>query len=221
MKLFCLCLALAVLPSGAQTGASLAPIALYTQYQKDIPPAVMSALRAEVESIMAPIGLKFEWRELSGNDHAPASVELAVVNFKGLCSLEGVTAHKVLIGPLGWTHISDGTILPFADVDCDAVHALLQKDIAFIPHVERLAVFGRALGRVMAHELYHIFANTTHHGADGVGREAYSVQDLLSTDFHFEARESNALKAGPAHAALLTAAANSTPDDAEPVNRRQ
>jgi hypothetical protein len=194
---------------------------LYTEYQNDMPPALVSALRAEVEGIMAPIGLKFEWRKLNGDDHAPASVELAVANFKGLCNLEGVTPHKLYIGALGWTHISEGIILPFADVDCDAVHALLQKEIAFMPAAERLAVFGRALGRVMAHELYHIFANTTHHGTDGVGREAYSAQDLTTADFHFEARESKALKIGPAHTALIAAAAQSSPDDAAPVHRRQ
>jgi hypothetical protein len=72
----------------------------------------------------------------------------------------------------------------------------------------------------MAHELYHIFANTTHHGAEGVGREAYSVQDLLTSDFHFEARESKALKTGPAHSAL-TAAANLSVDEADAAGHRQ
>jgi hypothetical protein len=53
---------------------------------------------------------------------------------------------------------------------------------------------GRALGRVLAHELYHIFANTTRHAADGVGKPAYSVADLLSADFRFARREALAMR---------------------------
>jgi hypothetical protein len=66
--------------------------------------------------------------------------------------------------------------------------------------------FGRALGRVLAHELYHIFANTTRHGSDGVGREYYNVEDLLAAGFQFETRELLALKNSKAHVALAHAA---------------
>jgi hypothetical protein len=47
---------------------------------------------------------------------------------------------------------------------------------------------------VVAHELYHIFANTMRHGS-GVSKESYSVQDLLSDDFQFQAKESRMLQA--------------------------
>jgi hypothetical protein len=59
---------------------------------------------------------------------------------------------------------------------------------------------------VLAHELYHIFANTTRHGSDGVGREYYNADDLLTADFQFEARESAALKNSKARMALTNAA---------------
>lgn len=53
----------------------------------------------------------------------------------------------------------------------------------------------------MARELYPMFANTKHHSADGVGREAYSVQDLLAPSFRFEERDTIALKNSAAHTA--------------------
>jgi len=46
----------------------------------------------------------------------------------------------------------------------------------------------------VAHELYHIFANTAHHGVDGVGKAAYTVQELMSDEFQFEEREGHALR---------------------------
>ena len=97
-------------------------------------------------------------------------------------------------GALGWTHVSDGVILPFSDVDCDRIRQFLQKDILQEPAADRDEIFGRAIARVLAHELYHIFANTEKHGSCGVGKSSYSVRELLSDDFQFEERNSIALK---------------------------
>jgi hypothetical protein len=156
------CLALALLPvSGAQPGATLAPITLYTQFHQQPPPALLESLQTEVQSIMAPMGLNFQWLSLSTSDGKKVAVELAVINFKGRCDVAGLVAHDSNPGALGWTHMSDGAILPFADVDCSAVRSFLQKELLFIRPQDREQVLGRALGRVLAHELYHIFANST------------------------------------------------------------
>jgi len=203
MKSLLFCLVLAVLPVwGGQLGARLVPIALYTQFQSQPPAAMLESLQAEVQSIMAPMGLNFLWLNLAASDGKQVSVELAVINFKGRCDVAGLTPHDSNPGPLGWTHMSDGVILPFADVDCSAVRGFVQRELLAIRPDDRAPAFGRALGRVLAHELYHIFANTTRHGSDGVAREFYSVQDLLAADFHFQARESNALINSKAYAAL-------------------
>jgi hypothetical protein len=208
MKSFSLCFALAVLPAFAgQREAVLPPIALYTQFLQEVPAAVVESLETEVAAIMAPMGLHFNWRDLAATSGSQVSVELAVISFKGRCNVAGLTPHDSSSGVLGWTHISDGVILPFADVDCDAVRGFIQKQLLAVRMEDRAPAFGRALGRVLAHELYHIFANTTHHGTEGVARESYNAQDLLAPDFQFEARESMALINGKAHLALANAAA--------------
>jgi hypothetical protein len=53
--------------------------------------------------------------------------------------------------------------------------------------------------------------NTARHGSCGVGKSAYTVQELLSEDFLFEERESLALRTGKAHTVLETAAHTATP----------
>lgn len=197
------CLAVAVLPlCGAHAGAALAPISLYTHFSDAPPAAVVEALQLEVRSIMAPMGLSFHWLNLANSDGKQVAIELAVIDFKGRCDVEGLMARDSNPGPLGWTHMSDGIILPFADVDCSAVRKFIQKELLETRIDNRAQAFGRALGRVLAHELYHIFANTRRHGSNGVGREFYSVHDLLSGDFQFQARESLALINSKAHAAL-------------------
>jgi hypothetical protein len=70
----------------------------------------------------------------------------------------------------------------------------IQKQLLYLRSADRETAYGRALGRVVAHELYHIFANTLHHGSDGVGKSAYTVQELLNDEFRFEDREGDALR---------------------------
>jgi hypothetical protein len=190
---------------GASQTAVLPPVSLYTHFQEEPPAAVLDALQLEVQTIMAPMGLNFQWLSLSASDGRKTAVELAVIDFKGRCDVAGLMTHDTNPGPLGWTHISDGVILPFADVDCSAIRGFIQKELLTTRVESRAQVFGRALGRVLAHELYHIFANTTRHGAQGVAREFYTAYDLLSADFQFEARESLALIHSKAHAALANA----------------
>ena len=156
---------------------------------------MLLAIQDELESIMEPIGLRFEWRELAKAGHEVSS-ELAVVSFKGRCDVAGINPRSKFEGALGWTHVSDGQILPFTDVSCDRVRDFTQAGLVATSSGEREEKFGRALGRVLAHELYHIFANTLHHGSMGVAKEAYSVQDLLTDDFQFREKESRLLQVG-------------------------
>jgi hypothetical protein len=182
--------------------APTAPIALYSAFEHPAPKAVKAALDDELDSIMTPLGLRFEWRDLHGPREEAPAVELAVISFKGRCDVSRLVRRAAAPGPLGWTHISDGSILPFSDVDCDGIRAFLQSDLLLLPAASREGAFGRALARVLAHELYHIFADTTHHGSFGIGKEAYTARDLLAGSFRFENRESKALRNGKAYGAL-------------------
>ena len=207
MKALFLCLVLAALPAfGEHQETSLAPIALYIQFLQPPPPAVFKALQDEVSSIMAPTGLRFAWRSLPDARRSEGWVELAVITFRGSCDVAALNPHSSVPGPLGWTHISDGVILPFAEVDCQRIRGFFQKQLLAMPAKERVEAYGRALGRVLAHELYHIFANTTSHGSFGVGKSKYTVEELLSPKFQFGARESSSLKSSKAHTALEWAA---------------
>jgi hypothetical protein len=197
--------AMAALPlCGAQNGTELAPITLYTQFAAQPPAAVFDSMQDEVRSIMAPMGLRFHWMHLAESNGKQVSIELAVIQFEGRCDVARLGSRDENPGPLGWTHVSDGVILPFANVDCGAIRGFIQKELLDTRAGIRAAAFGRALGRVLAHELYHIFANTKRHGTDGVAREFYSARDLMTADFQFQAKEFAALVNSRAHAALVS-----------------
>jgi hypothetical protein len=195
--------AMAVLPlCGAANKALLTPVRVYTHFQQPPSALLTTSLQTEVESIMAPIGLTFRWLDIGDADGKQLSSELAVVNFLGRCDLDGMTARNAKPGPLGWTHVSDGEIIPFADVDCSAVRSFIQRELLGADARQRARTLGRALGRVVAHELYHIFAKTTHHGVDGVARESYTVRDLVTPDFQFEEKETLILFHSVGHAGM-------------------
>jgi hypothetical protein len=192
MKLLLVGLALAVLQApGEPRNSDPAPIDLYTSFQQAPPPEVLEAIQGELSRIMNPAGMPVRWRPVTANE---VSVDLAVVKFVGRCDGNRTPHPSAPIGALGWTHMSDGVILPFADIDCDAVRNLTESRLFAESPRDRDAALGRALARVLSHELYHILARTTHHDSCGVGKATYSAAELLAPEFRFERDEAKAMR---------------------------
>jgi hypothetical protein len=76
--------------------------------------------------------------------------------------------------------VAEGRILPYTELRCDEIG----KALAFLRPgsgiKDRQLALGRALGRVLAHELYHILANAKTHGANGLARAVEPLPDLIS-----------------------------------------
>jgi len=167
---------------------------LYTEFQQPAATAVMDSMRDEAQSIMGRLGINLEWRSLAAATGTEVSAQLAVMRFQGKCEVSGLVARRVNPGALGWTHESDGVILPFGAVDCDRIRSFLQLELLGAAPDQRELIYGRALGRVLAHELYHIFTRSAHHSASGVGKASYAVRDLLGGRFVFDSAESSELR---------------------------
>jgi cytochrome c553 len=175
---------LAALPASGQVGR----VALYTDFAQKPSPGVVQALREEVELLLAPSALHFVWKSLpaSGNE---AWQELAVLKFSGRCEILPLETNGVPARNLGWTHISDGVILPFADIDCDAIRDFILISLTEFPSESREAVFGRAIGRVTAHELLHILSGTAAHSDHGVDHPSLTRSELVAARLDLLSRE--------------------------------
>jgi cytochrome c551/c552 len=193
MSCFLRCLALAALPALGQ--AAVAPVVIFTHFQPQPSPLVFDSIRREVASIMAPLGFPFEWRPLDSPRDSEGARQLAVVTFRGNCSTANLLVPMTISGPLGITHISSGEVIPFAEVDCDRIRTFLRRNLMRTDGRHRESVFGRAIGRVLAHELFHVFAGTARHGSGGVAEPAFTEQDLMSDRFQLETREFRILRA--------------------------
>jgi len=165
----------AALPTPGQVGSA----ALYTEFENDPAPAVLQALKEEVDFLTSPNALHFEWRPLHEN-HLTTWPELAVVKFSGRCEILPSAVYFQPGQRLGWTHISDGEVLPFAEIDCDAVFAYLFRGLWLQPPQTRERILGRALARVTAHELLHILAGTIAHSDHGVDHSTLTASQLLA-----------------------------------------
>lgn len=169
-------------------------IHLYTDFQQPPPRAVLDSLQDEVAKIMEPMGLGFKWSSMSENRGNELSVKVAVIHFSGACDTILSAIQPAHSSALGWSYMEDGVVLPFSTIDCDGIRAFLRSDLMGRPKDELEVVFGRAIGRVVAHELYHVFVNTTRHSSHGIAKSYYSPQELLSKHFEFEQKESDALR---------------------------
>src|SRR5512144_189463 len=86
-------------------------ITVYTQFEHPYSATSIDTMREELGAIMGPLGLDFTWRDLNRSRGNEVSVELVVVTFKGTCEMEGTFSTAGESGALGWTHMSDGSIL--------------------------------------------------------------------------------------------------------------
>lgn len=86
---------------------------------------------------------------------------------------------------LASTAVTDGHILPFSSVDCKTLTQFLAPLLIGQPDARREFLYGRAMGRVVAHELYHILSNEPGHDEEGVAKPSFTPRDVLADQFNF------------------------------------
>jgi hypothetical protein len=141
----------------------------------------IAEMKREFADIMKDSGLSFDWRtrtEAAGQSYP----NLVLFKFKGKCVLEPVGYLYDERGPLAFTYSNDQSIQPFSEVECDKVTAQVRSAMFGGDYAQADLLLGRALGRVVAHEMVHILSNSKRHGPEGVSKEALSGKDLISVN---------------------------------------
>jgi hypothetical protein len=141
----------------------------------------VAEMKREFENVMKDTGLTFGWW-LRGDPEPESVSHLVLVKFKGKCLLEPVGYLYDERGPLGVTYTLDGAVQPFAEVACDQVTATVRSAMFGGDFGRADLLFGRALGRVLAHEVVHMLARSGSHGKQGVEKPALSGDDLIAPD---------------------------------------
>ena len=206
MRLLVLAACAAVLALIAQGQASSGPpsisplIGVYLDFDH-IPEGVpVEVMERAVESLLKPAGVTLAWRLTGENLGTESFSGLAVLKFKGRCDVNAPRPPSSFgtlgeVNRLAFTAVSGGSVLPFAEVECDQVRKALSYVAPGTAPLQREQALGLALGRVVAHELYHVLANSAHHAGDGLAKASELLRDLVSPrELSFDESSSNAIR---------------------------
>jgi hypothetical protein len=147
----------------------------------------MDSMRKDLAEIMRTAALDVSWRDIKTRNTAETYEQMIVVQLRGSCQAGGSTSQStVKVESLATSAVSGEAILPFVDLYCDRVSSLVQPVIAREPAYRANLLLGRAMARVLAHELYHILAQVQHHRETGLAKSNFGVREILSSSFQYD-----------------------------------
>jgi hypothetical protein len=154
------------------------PVTIVLDFRGPYSHRSLQEMKQEVQGLVKDAGVRLEWKtrnDAIGDDNG----DLIVVRFNGKCIMEPVGYLYDERGVLAYTHTVYGNVLPFSEVSCNQVTASLRSAMFGGDYAEADRLLGRALGRVVTHELVHVLANTREHAHEGVYKEALSGKQLI------------------------------------------
>ena len=188
MRLVALC-ALLTAPAAFAEG-----ITIVLDFQGPQTRQSIAEMKREFAGIMkdTPLTFDFKTRADAGQDSFP---NLVVVRFKGVCILRPVPYLMDERGPMAFTYSTEGEIQPFSEVECDRVTRVIRSAMSGADFAKADLLLGRALGRVLAHEVVHILTKSPAHGRDGVAKAALSGSQLIAPEMRLDPEDVERIRA--------------------------
>jgi hypothetical protein len=174
-------------------------IAVFMDFDSKPEDASIEVMKKEADDLLKSSGIALDWKMLSSNHGTESFPGLVVVKFRGRCRVEawpqpGEDEAPAGTQTLGFTRVTDGHVLPFSEVECDQIRKALSYVAPGSTPMERQKAFGLAMGRVVAHELYHMLARTTSHAEEGLAKVSQSLRDLVTAPaIAFQEKDSRAI----------------------------
>lgn len=180
-------------------------LGLIAHFERAPPSAVMTELQAEMTRLLQLPGIRIEWRSPSTVRDGDRFDRVIVLRFSGCCRPLATPASPPCPAPLGLVRAVDSGFLPFADIACDRIMHEIARARRY-PLLLSPVVYGRALARVTAHEIYHILSQSAFHDAQGLSKTHLDPEELCQPRFDFcpeaLARMGEALSSAPPRALL-------------------
>lgn len=158
-------------------------LALYLKHPERVTAESGQMMQSELKRLLDPAGIDVVWKDFADRKSGEDFDLVAVGSIEGSCTASasdlsrGTSLQARMI--LADAVVAADQILPYFNVDC--------------PHLMRTlgdgnnpTMVGRALGRVIGHELYHILARTSQHPNAGLAKAAFSRDDLIAPGLNFD-----------------------------------
>jgi hypothetical protein len=158
-------------------------------------------MQREVAGLLKPAGIHVNWRLLRENHGDETYSRLVVLKFIGSCRADWAVqphdedeAENIAVGD---TKVTQGHVLPYSEVRCDAVRRALSYLAPATSKEQRQEALGLAMGRVVAHELYHVLAHTASHAERGLAKASQPLKELISKQaIIFREQDAEAIRKG-------------------------
>ena len=188
MMCFCVC-------ANAQT----LRLAVYPSHAEALDSIANHSLDQELRRLLSPAGIDLAWQtDFKKGSAREQQGRMISGTFAGTCSVETIPTGRVSslkARTLAETSISDGRILPYFTVDCNHVIRTLAPMLQPLSVPMRETILGRALARVIAHEIYHILAETAEHEDEGVAKAQLTFRELTAERFDLSPRSLQRIRA--------------------------
>ncbi len=165
-------------------------ISVVVEGRVSLPDQLTRAMERELTRAFAPSDTRVELvLPHERTEHPVFDSEVIVMRVSGRCELgpmPPLNSHKP--DTLGRTFVTDGQILPFVELDCKQISGALRAKLSGTPAEYRPQVLGRAMGRVLAHEIYHVLSRSSDHSPHGLAAETMNPEQMTCDrlDFRFE-----------------------------------
>jgi hypothetical protein len=182
---FCLLCVSIASGSDLEVGKS---VVVYLKPADGLSAAALGETKSELATLLRGMGTRVTWWDAEQSRFGTDQT-LIVADFTGTCALtESVYPPPDIssLPPLAHAPVVNGQVLPFAYVDCATLNQLVGPRLGRESQELREYTYGRAIGRLLAHEIHHILAQTRDHSAAGIAKQHFSAQDLLTSRFDFE-----------------------------------
>lgn len=160
----------------------------------------LRAMRQEVERLLGDAGMQVDFRlrrDLPAHSEFP---DLVLFKMRGSCTMDNwhaADSPNDQPAPLAMTYSENGQLLHFGEVACDRVRESLQRVVGRGDPQKYQSALGNALGVVIAHEMYHMLADTKSHTKRGLTKEALSGRELLNGDLALPPLARQAIQSAP------------------------
>jgi hypothetical protein len=185
----------ATVPACAAMRLTAPDLTVVLDFKEPFNQTAVVSMEREASEILATTGLRLEWRNPATAVDA-SFADLVVFTFRGNCVVEPEPAPPLYDepGPLAITRTANGEIQPFGEVDCGRVAASVRSAMWGGDFARKDELLGRALGRVLAHELVHMLTKSGEHSREGVQRPALSGKQLIADSLPLSALDIDRMK---------------------------
>lgn len=168
----------------AAVASKMTPVTVLVDFESSHSDVSLPLMKGELQHLLQPLGLNVDLQVKSDLPDKAEFTELVIFRMKGSCSMKPlpISALSDERGPLAMAYSSDGTVLHFGEVECDRVRQCLSRVLGKANSRKNQSYLSTALGLVIAHEMYHMLANSKAHTKSGLTKRGLSAQELLDPD---------------------------------------